>query len=162
MAVTPLVLLNETIVSGGAVTTLTTGVLSPAILAGKVYNFEIGINPVDASTYTYNIYMNGDLTSIYYYGGYFRSNDTAVNTTNMFTAAVQNQFTINGTLSLQNGHPRLSALCNFNSPVNYAGMMYGCHNESETDFDELQITCTTASKIDNGSYIRIWEAIQSV
>lgn len=145
--------------SGGPVTTITTGVMSPSLSLKTPYGFTACIIAVDSGSYNYTIQLNGSTTDANYVNSSFLSNNTGTNTTGRIVSTGTDRFYISGWIGSETDRPWIRYYV--------TGLTaYSSNNEQYLSdignpLSQISITCATASKIGNGSYIRIWESIQS-
>ena len=162
MAQLPLTMLVDVSVSGGAVTNLSSGAIS--LVSGTVYSFEIGT--INNTASSIRIWINSDTTDGNYRRTSVRSSNTlstSSNTCYLWADTTGQENSVFGTLGIENSTPYIFT-CEQNERAtigtNY-GAFTGFYNISETTFVELTISGAAASSLQNGTYLRIWEAIQS-
>jgi len=145
-----------------AVTTITTGTLT-GISADTVYKFQAGIKLVSTATF-FRWYNNSDTTLSNYRLGLITSQNTANYSNETSIAYAYDDICVmSGHFSIEDGRP--STYIQILQQNGSLGADYGrvcfVYNNSETTITEIQFTGSNGLQIGAGSYIRLWEAIQS-
>lgn len=158
----------DSTVSGGAVSSHTTGAFS-ALTEGKIYAFYIGtISAAGGTLRTINTYINGATTDSDYRRGIIFSGITGssgdAEDSNGSGVSVQANGDIGvevGTIGIFNGTPHICSTAIYQrtgDAVYYVSAHFSVWHTTETDFDELQSTVVGgASAIANDSRILIKE-----
>jgi hypothetical protein len=167
MAVANLTMLAEVTVSGGAVVSLSSGAIS--IVEGGSYLYEFSI--IDTSSTNVLSYMNGNTNQAVY-------NLTQMSSVGTITYSNGNAHFINGDvtgrvisgsglLSNDKSYQHMTQMAlseRLTAGTNFA-YFGGCYldNAAGSTFTEMVFSTSGAgATIQDGSYLRIWEQIQSV
>lgn len=139
-------------VSGGAVTTVSTGTI-PALIDGAEYLFCAKIKA--AGTSVLRFFINGDTTLTNYRRGFISSNGSALDSSTTLSCAVNaigDMSTISGRIRVVNSRVHMEAVS-----LSYISsgrcLSQTSYHISETNVTSIQVTSDTASHIDNGSEI---------
>jgi hypothetical protein len=149
---TPLV---DVLISGGAVTTLSSGVI--ALTEGKTYMFVAGITN-GASTASYNMFVSGDTTTSNYERGTMDSSAfaNANNTGKIVSVLADTTHVLYGFMGVVNSVPYYNFLYVSEDAGPRAGSQT-VYNTSETTLTQFDLTSSVASNCEDGSYLKIWE-----
>jgi hypothetical protein len=159
MAQLPLTMLVDLTVSGGAVTTLSSGTIS--LVAGTVYGISWGMN-FNSTLQQGAIYFQ-DTTDGNYARTYIQSNNSGGGGNTAFFATNNGKTSQGyGLIGLENDTPYYgySHLDSDENVGNTFGVVYSGYNTSITTVTEVQMVATLGN-FQNGSFLRIWEQIQS-
>jgi hypothetical protein len=162
MAQNSLALLHEVIVSGGAVTTMSTGTIT-ALEEGVVYKIQVGISNVSGGN-AFRCHINGDTTTGNYRNGLLTSQQGAgYSNAEEGPSSWNDMCTGDGYIFIEDGQPSVSLnMCQQDGTGSqFYGRMNWVYNANESTITEVSFEASTALKIDNGSFIRIWKAVQS-
>jgi len=156
-------LLHEVVVSGGSVTTMTTGTFT-ALDALTVYEFTVGIKTSTTGA-KFNLFFS-DGTSSNYRAGYVRSNNTAnYDSITDGPNAWDDMCFASGFIAVNKAGQTpviyFSAAQHNGTSSKQYGKTSAIYQTTLSSITEFQVVADTASKIENGSYIRIWESVQS-
>jgi len=160
-------LLHEVIVSGGAVTSITTGTIT-GLSEGVVYKFEVGIKTASTTpNMSCDWFINGDSVETSYNRAYLNSKaGTAYDSDKTQAGNVyQEMGVMTGFITVEDSYPMVNFLANQYTTTTPTGKDCGAlvwvTNTNHSGITEFEITGSVASQIGNGSYLRIWEGIQS-